>query len=67
MSLENHGHISKARGSSKGNYEFCLPKYLFYTSKGSLTCRKILLHGADGFTSPLEECVLWIFITLSWV
>jgi hypothetical protein len=25
--------------------------------KGHLTCRKILRHGADGFTSPLKEVV----------
>jgi hypothetical protein len=24
--------------------------------KGLLTCRKILRHGADGFTSPLKSC-----------
>jgi hypothetical protein len=33
---------SKAGGTSKGNYEFCLTKYPFHTSKGSLTCCKIL-------------------------
>jgi hypothetical protein len=27
-----------------------------HTSKGSLTCRKILWRGADGFTSPSREC-----------
>jgi hypothetical protein len=32
--------------------------------KGYLTCRKILQHGADGFTSRLKEGVLWIFIAL---
>jgi hypothetical protein len=30
--------------------------------KGSLTCCKILQHGASGFTSHLKEGVLWIFI-----
>jgi hypothetical protein len=30
-------------------------------AKGSLTCRKILRHGADGFTSPPKEGVLRIF------
>jgi hypothetical protein len=55
---------SKAGKSSKGNDEFCLMKYLFHTSKGSLTCCKILHHGADGFTSPPKEGVLQIFITL---
>jgi hypothetical protein len=31
---------------------------------GSLTCRKVLRHGADGFTSPLKEDVLRILIAL---
>jgi hypothetical protein len=31
---------------------------------GSLTCRKILRHGADGFTSSPKELVLRIFIDL---
>jgi hypothetical protein len=35
-----------------------------HTSKVSLTWRKILRHGADGFTSPLKEGVLSIFIAL---
>jgi hypothetical protein len=38
-------------GAGEGNDKFCLTKYFFYTSKGSLTCRKILRHGTDGFTS----------------
>jgi hypothetical protein len=33
-----------------------------YTSKGSLTCCKILGRGADGLTPPLKEVVLRIFI-----
>jgi hypothetical protein len=39
-------------------------KYLFHSSKGSLTCRKILRHQADGFTSPPKEAVLRIFIAI---
>jgi hypothetical protein len=35
-----------------------------YSSKGSLTHREILVHGADGFTSPPKESVLRIFISL---
>jgi hypothetical protein len=31
---------------------------------GLLTCRKILRHGADGFTSPPKKGVLRIFIVL---
>jgi hypothetical protein len=28
---------------------------IFHISHGSLTCRKIVRHGTDGFTSPLNE------------
>jgi hypothetical protein len=34
-------------------------------SKDSLTCRKILRHVTDGFTSPLKEVVLRGFIALT--
>jgi hypothetical protein len=37
--------------------EFCLRSILSY-SWGSLTCRKLLRHGTDGFTSPPKEVVL---------
>jgi hypothetical protein len=37
---------------------------LFHTLKGSLTCRKIIRHGSDGFTSCPKEGVLQIFIAL---
>jgi hypothetical protein len=30
-------------------------KYLCHTPQGSLTCRKVLRHGADGFTSPPKK------------
>jgi hypothetical protein len=43
------------------DYEFCLTKYLFHTSKYSLTCRKIW-HDADGFSSHPKEAVLRISI-----
>jgi hypothetical protein len=39
-------------------------EYLFHTSKGSLTCHKILQHGTDGFTPPPKEGVLRISIAL---
>jgi hypothetical protein len=38
-----------------------------FGSKVSLshsTGHKILQHGADSFTSPTKEVVLWIYITL---
>jgi hypothetical protein len=40
-------------------------KSLCHTPQGSLKCRKILRHGADGFTSPSKEVLLWIFIALT--
>jgi hypothetical protein len=41
-----------------------LVKYFSHTPQGSLTCRKILRHGADGFTPPPKEVVLRISIAL---
>jgi hypothetical protein len=38
-------------------------QYLRYLNT-SLTCCKILQHGAFGSTPHLKECVLWIFIGL---
>jgi hypothetical protein len=38
--------------------------YLFDAPQGVLKCRKILRHGADGFTSHPMEVVLRNFITL---
>jgi hypothetical protein len=38
--------------------------YLFRTSKGSLTCHNIFLHGAEGLTSSPKEGVLRIFFAL---
>jgi hypothetical protein len=55
---------SKAVGNSEGNYEFCLTKYLFNTSKVFLTCRKILRHGADSLTVPPQEGLLRTFVAL---
>jgi hypothetical protein len=43
------------------NYAY---KYLFHTLQGSLTCRKILWHEADGFTSLPKEVVLRILLPL---
>jgi hypothetical protein len=58
---------SKAGRTGIGNYEFCLIKYLFHTSKYSLTCHKRLWHGANGFTSLPKEGVLQTSIALRWV
>jgi hypothetical protein len=39
-------------------------EYLFYVSKGSLICHKILQLRANSFNPPLKEGVLRIFIAL---
>jgi hypothetical protein len=39
-------------------------QYIPYTPQGFLTCCKILQHGANSFTSPLKEVMLWIFTAL---
>jgi hypothetical protein len=39
-------------------------KYLCHTAQGSLSCRKILRHGADGFAFLLKEVVLLILSPL---
>jgi hypothetical protein len=43
---------------------FFIPKYLFHISKGSLTCRKILRHRTDVFTSLATKGVIQIVIAL---
>jgi hypothetical protein len=41
------------------------PQYEYtFLQMGSLTCRKILRHGADSFTSLSKEVVLRIFIAV---
>jgi hypothetical protein len=44
--------------------EFCLRGISFRTLPGYLTCRKILRHGTDGFTSPPKEVAPLNFIAL---
>jgi hypothetical protein len=56
--------VKKAGGTGKGNYEFGLAKCLCSHLEDFLTCRKILQHGANGFTSPLKEGMLPNFNTL---
>jgi hypothetical protein len=50
--------------AKQGVGEECLSilptKYLCHTPQGSLTCRKILRHGADGFISAVDKVVLRI-------
>jgi hypothetical protein len=41
-----------------------LRSILVHTSKGFLTCLKVLRHGADDFTSLPKKVVLRVFIVL---
>jgi hypothetical protein len=41
-----------------------LRSIFIHTLKGCLKCRKILRHGADGYTSPPKEGVLRILLPL---
>jgi hypothetical protein len=43
---------------------YFIGRYLCHTPLRYSTCRKILRHGADGFTSPPKEVVLLICMTL---
>jgi hypothetical protein len=52
----------KEGGSGEGNYEFSSRN--IFTISSFLTCRKILLHVAGGFTFPLNEGMLRGFIAL---
>jgi hypothetical protein len=58
------GHLVAKQEELTKEINFCPTKYLFHTSKRSLTRNKILRHGSNGFTSLPKEGVLWIFITL---
>jgi hypothetical protein len=61
---QNYQHIhlraSRRNGWRSENFAY---QYLRYV-KWSLTCHKILWHGASAFTFHLMEVVLWIFIAL---
>jgi hypothetical protein len=62
--LQAESSSSKARGIGEGYDAFFRMKYIVRTSKSSLTCRTILRHGADGFTSAPNEGVLRTFMSL---
>jgi hypothetical protein len=64
LAPELSGNSASRGGTGEESGEFCLTKYLFNTSKCSLTCRIILRNGADVFTSPLKEGVFRNFIAL---
>jgi hypothetical protein len=54
---------NKAGGTGEGNDKFGLSIFV-HTMQVSLTCRKLLRHGAGDFTSPPKKGVLKIFIAL---
>jgi hypothetical protein len=54
---------SKAGGTGKGT-NFALRSISFILRRNLLTLRRLLRHGADGFTFPPKEDVLRIFIAL---
>jgi hypothetical protein len=56
---------SKAGGTGEINDNFCLTKYLFHTSKASLTCCKIIQYGTDGFTFSPKEGMLRFLIAIN--
>jgi hypothetical protein len=50
---------------SRETWWWILPtKHSSHTPQDSLTCRKILRNGVEGFTSPLKKVVLRMFIAL---
>jgi hypothetical protein len=56
------GHLGVKQRKAGEKYSWISKaKYLCHTWQGSLTCRKILRHGADGFTSSPKEIVQRIF------
>jgi hypothetical protein len=62
QSCQQSYRAAKQEELCAGNDKFCLKKYLFHASRVSLTWRKILGQGTDGFTSPTKEGMLLIFI-----
>jgi hypothetical protein len=51
---------SRKNGRTSKNFTYQYPRYVNW----SLTCRKILLDGASGFTFHPRKCMLRIFIAL---
>jgi hypothetical protein len=55
--------VKRGKSGQEMTAEFCLSVSLAYL-KGFLTCCEVFQHGADGFTYPLKEVLLQIFIAL---
>jgi hypothetical protein len=56
--------VEKKEELAKEIMNICLTKYLFYTSKDPLKCRKIIRHGGRRLYFPQKEGVLRIFSPL---
>jgi hypothetical protein len=60
--LYQQRHLKRVGGMDEG-MRILRIQYLWYVSR-FFTCRKVLQHGASGFTCHLKVGVLWIFIAL---
>jgi hypothetical protein len=63
LSIRAHWQFSAGEQARK-MINLTLRSIFVHTSKGSLTCRKSIRQGVDGFTSPSKEGVLRIFNAL---
>jgi hypothetical protein len=57
-------HLVTSRKNGRKEWEFGFPKYFYSYLQLIFAFRKILRHGAFGFTSPPKEIVLRTFIAL---
>jgi hypothetical protein len=62
LSAELSGFMQEEMGEMNG--KLALLNVFFNNSKWFFACHEILRQGADGFTCPPKEGVLWIFIVL---
>jgi hypothetical protein len=64
QSYQHRRPVANQEKMPKKQINLALQRICVHTSKGSLTCRKILLVGVNGFTSPSKEVVLRIVIAV---
>jgi hypothetical protein len=59
-----HSHlVTKQNELGKERINFASRRIFDHTLKGFLTCRKVLHHVSEGFTSPPKKVALRIFIS----
>jgi hypothetical protein len=58
--------LAKQEELGSGNDYLAFRSIFVHSRRVFLTCRKILRHGTDGFTSPPKEGMLRIFTALGW-